>query len=768
MHRRLVVLLIVAALMAASLAVGGVPGVAAVAASDYTPTRIGGPGEGNPWTQPFDVNNAGTVVGQFQSELVNDNNEQAFRWTSGGGLQLLPLPNITRSNAYAVNEAGQIVGYMFVGGITHAYIWSQAGGMTDLGLLPDGTTSTAYAINDAGVVVGIADDANGTYRPFHWTSAGGMVALDIPPEYFYTFAVGINSNGDIVGTGYTTPDNVNYVTHAFLWPASGGDPVNLGTLTGGSYSGAAGINDAGQVAGVADDANGVGHVFLWSQATGMVDLGLPPGGYTDVIVNAINNLGQIAGYATEASSGDEHAFVWFPAGPGGQGQFFVLGDFGGEQGEIFGNNDRGQLVGYVNNPALGTADRLQGFLLTPNDTTAPTTTATPTGTPGNGGWFRSDVTVNLTATDNPGGFGVARITHSATGAQPIPTTNTPGASTSIALTAEGETILTFYATDNAGNVEVAKTLTVRLDKTGPALSTTLTPATARPGDTVGITIAANESLAAVPTLTASGPCIATIPLTVSAGGTPNTYTSSYLVPAGTAGCTITFAATGTDPAGNPSTGGTATLQVGKFRTALTAVGGTATYGDTTATLTATLTRLDGGGPVPGATLTFRFDGSTYQATTDANGIALIAVPLSKRNAGTYRNSVQASFAGDANLEASSASGPLTIARRILWLKPTDRTVGLRQPNPPTTPPANCLAVQTPTSACWLELTNGSTFAPGDTWSSLTLAQLRFTYNRNPPATNASETIGKQYRSTAFGATSQNYDIRYQPGTLTVK
>ncbi|MFN8536513.1 MAG: hypothetical protein U0232_03415 [Thermomicrobiales bacterium] len=42
--------------------------------------------------------------------------------------------------------------------------------------------------------------------------------------------------------------------------------------------------------------------------------------------------------------------------------------------------------------------------------------------------------------------------------------------------------------------------------------------------------------------------------------------------------------------------------------------------------------------------------------------------------------------------------------------------------------------------------------------------LRFQYARNPPSTNATEKVGKTYRITAFGVTSSNYDIRYDPGT----
>jgi parallel beta-helix repeat protein len=214
------------------------------------------------------------------------------------------------------------------------------------------------------------------------------------------------------------------------------------------------------------------------------------------------------------------------------------------------------------------------------------------------------------------------------------------------------------------------------------------------------------------------------------------------------------------------------FQVAQATTTLAGVRGEATYGDATATLRATLTRGGPGGPpLSGQLVTFTLHGVTVGgAATDAQGVAILAaVPLPRGTAaGTARNAICASFAGDsATTPAGPTCGPLVVARRILWLKPADRSVGLRQPNPPTTPPANCLASATATRACWLELANGSTFVNGDDWGDLNLAQLRFTYNRNPPSTNASERVGTTYRITAFGVTNQNYDIRYLPGTLTV-
>jgi hypothetical protein len=103
------------------------------------------------------------------------------------------------------------------------------------------------------------------------------------------------------------------------------------------------------------------------------------------------------------------------------------------------------------------------------DTTAPTSSATPSPAPlaGNDGWTRGPVTVSVSAADGTCGSGVKNITYSASGAQTIPPTTVAGSSTSFQLSNEGVTTVTFYATDNAGNVESAKTLTVKIDNTAP-------------------------------------------------------------------------------------------------------------------------------------------------------------------------------------------------------------------------------------------------------------------------------------------------------------
>src|ERR1051325_1110100 len=62
-----------------------------------------------------------------------------------------------------MNNLGTVVGAQQGDPGYHAYAWSAADGYTDLGTLPGGNESFAYAVNDAGQVVGSATDASGFY-----------------------------------------------------------------------------------------------------------------------------------------------------------------------------------------------------------------------------------------------------------------------------------------------------------------------------------------------------------------------------------------------------------------------------------------------------------------------------------------------------------------------------------------------------------------------------------------------------------------------------
>jgi hypothetical protein len=104
------------------------------------------------------------------------------------------------------------------------------------------------------------------------------------------------------------------------------------------------------------------------------------------------------------------------------------------------------------------------------DVVAPTTTALLSPMPNAAAWNNSNVTVGLTAADNANGSGVKQITYSVAGAQVVPSTTVGGNAASIPIVSEGISVVTFFATDNAGNIEVATSLTVRFDKTPPKVT----------------------------------------------------------------------------------------------------------------------------------------------------------------------------------------------------------------------------------------------------------------------------------------------------------
>ncbi|HEY6887385.1 MAG TPA: hypothetical protein VI300_06380 [Solirubrobacter sp.] len=215
------------------------------------------PGESYRWAWTSDVNDHSQIVGKGRNRLMTDPWDRAITWTPELWMADLDLGT---AMATAINDSGQVVGtigelgsYSYAG---RAFSWTQAGGKVDLGILPGGDYSQATAVNNSGGVVG----HSGTFftygvsdpvpiHAFSWTQATGMIDLGTLPGATTSSAYGINDRGQIVGESGGRP---------FLFSPDTG-MTELGLLPGDTSGAAYAINDHGQVVGV----SGSSHAVLW-------------------------------------------------------------------------------------------------------------------------------------------------------------------------------------------------------------------------------------------------------------------------------------------------------------------------------------------------------------------------------------------------------------------------------------------------------------------------------------------------------------------------
>jgi probable HAF family extracellular repeat protein len=213
------------------------------------------------------INDLGQVVGEVTLPPVGPRQpaKHAFRWTPGEGMEDLGTlsPELTSSIAYDINNTGQVVGRAFSADrqilpptdpeyFSRAFLWAPGQGMRDLGDLGGGY-SIAYAISDAGQVIGrswlsqIIAEFGQAYSAFIWTSAEGMRAIGRlwgGPEI--SVAYGINEAGQVVGENELLFVFPGVPFQTFLWSAAEGTEA-LSPTTG--FRTARDINNHQQVVG---------------------------------------------------------------------------------------------------------------------------------------------------------------------------------------------------------------------------------------------------------------------------------------------------------------------------------------------------------------------------------------------------------------------------------------------------------------------------------------------------------------------------------------
>jgi hypothetical protein len=226
----------------------------------------------------------------------------AFRWSATGGLVNLQTTVGGTSAAFGISPGGGVVvGYTLdSAGAYKPFRWTQQTGLQQIGTAGGHPFGVGFDANDAGVVVGDSFPSHINFGPhlaFRWDPVNGTQSLGVPGASSSS-ALGVNSAGAVVGWFLPAAGGNG---KAFIWTPSAGAQTLAGLEDVGSL--ARDISDAGYVTGSAESKP-----MLWRGALLSADLGLPQDYSLAGAGNAVNDYGDVVGYAQDGSS--NRAILW--------------------------------------------------------------------------------------------------------------------------------------------------------------------------------------------------------------------------------------------------------------------------------------------------------------------------------------------------------------------------------------------------------------------------------------------------------------------------
>ncbi|MEK8034506.1 hypothetical protein AACH06_27060 [Ideonella sp. DXS29W] len=223
-------------------------------------------------------------------------------------IELVPKGNgIVPTSAYAISDNGNIAGYgRLSGSKTTATFLAPHGGKP---VVMDGSQSAGSGridVNDAGEVTGNHLDHQSVQGAL-WLADGTLVDLgtlagcDAFKPLDYTSPGGLNGPGDVLFHLHCSRQGVA-IDAPVVWQQ--GTLSVLPTL-GGTHTYSSDLNDAGQVAGSSEQADGSRRAFIWHNGT-MTSLGTLGG--LNSYGSAISELGHVAG-SSSLADGSSRTFL---------------------------------------------------------------------------------------------------------------------------------------------------------------------------------------------------------------------------------------------------------------------------------------------------------------------------------------------------------------------------------------------------------------------------------------------------------------------------
>ncbi len=155
---------------------------------------------------------------------------RAVRWTGQGVHDIGTLPGGTFSRGFAISADGSVIaGGSATPDHNHAFRWSRggppAGRLSDLGVLwSDGHSFGLGLSYDGAAIIGTAEAAEEEFHAFRWTSAHGMVDLGTLGDLIDSYAYGADARGErLVGSCSSSGSGAR----AVLWLPAISGPIDL-------------------------------------------------------------------------------------------------------------------------------------------------------------------------------------------------------------------------------------------------------------------------------------------------------------------------------------------------------------------------------------------------------------------------------------------------------------------------------------------------------------------------------------------------------------